>query len=194
MLKIGVTGGMGSGKSTVCGIFSQLGIPVYSADERAKILMTENRELVKKISTLFGSEAYTAKGELNRTFIASRAFSDSTLLTKLNALVHPAVFSDFDTWCAQQKAPYVIKEAALLFESGSFRGLDFIITVSAPRELRIQRSMRRDGSKRSQVLARMKKQWTEQQRKASADFILINDEKTPLIPQVMELHRKFTAE
>ena len=191
MLKIGVTGGIGSGKSTVCRIFSQLGVPVYSADDRAKQLMTEDEDLVERIEGLFGPDAYLANGILNREHISDRAFHDATLLGKLNALVHPAVFRDFDTWLEQQTAPYIIKEAALLFESGSFRDLDFIVTVSAPRELRITRCMQRDGNTRKQVLARMDKQWTEKQRNDAADFIIKNDEKSALIPQVMELHAKF---
>lgn len=191
MLKIGITGGIGSGKSTVCRIFSQLGIPVYSADDRAKQLMTEDEDLVERVEALFGPDAYLANGILNREHISDRAFHDATLLGKLNALVHPAVFRDFDSWCEQQNSPYILKEAALLFESGSFRDLDYVITVSAPRDLRITRCMTRDSTTRAQVLARMDKQWTEKQRNDAADFIIKNDEKVPLIPQVMELHGKF---
>ncbi|MDX5319857.1 MAG: dephospho-CoA kinase, partial [Bacteroidota bacterium] len=180
MLKIGITGGIGSGKSTVCEIFKQLNIPVYSADDRAKRLMVENQELVHAIKNLFGEEAYDANGALNRSYIAERAFSDASLLEKLNQLVHPAVAKDFLNWAQEQSAPYVIKEAALMFESGSFRDLDYVVTVSAPKALRIRRTMQRDGSSKAQVEARMNKQWTEAMRKASADFIIRNDEEHAL--------------
>ncbi|MBI1222026.1 MAG: dephospho-CoA kinase [Bacteroidetes bacterium] len=191
MLKIGVTGGIGSGKTTVCKIFQELGIPVYSADDAAKRLMVESGPLVERICELFGKSAYLPNGQLNRPYIASCAFQDKTLLEKLNQAVHPAVFQDFHDWAERQNSPYVIKEAALMFESGSFRDLDYVINVSAPRALRLRRSMERDGSTRKQVEDRMKNQWTENMRKAAADFIIRNDEEHPLIPQVMELHKKF---
>lgn len=191
MLKIGVTGGIGSGKSTVCSIFKELGIPVYSADDAAKRLMVEDPELTQQIRRLFGDDAYLSDGSLNRKHIADLAFTDASLLTQLNQAVHPAVFRDFHHWSDTQKSPYVIKEAALMFESGSFRDLDFVVTVSAPRVLRLKRTMQRDGATKAQVEARMKKQWTENMRKSAADFIIKNDEEHPLIPQVMELHQKF---
>jgi len=190
MLKIGITGGIGSGKSTVCRIFSQMGIPIYSADNRAKQLMNENQTLITAIKQLFGEEAYH-EAKLNRAYISERAFSNPALLEQLNALVHPAVAKDFLDWAIQQKTPYVVKEAALMYESGSFRDLDYVITVSAPKELRILRTMQRDGMSREQVLARMKRQWSEKQRNEAADFIIKNDGNHALIPQVLELHRKF---
>lgn len=190
MLKLGITGGIGSGKSTVCEIFRSLGIPVYSADDRAKALMTEDSELVKAVKTLFGSDAYLSDGSLNRGYIASIVFQDAQKLESLNALVHPAVFRDFARWSAEQKSPYVIKEAALMFESGSFRDLDYVATVSAPQKLRIERSMKRDNTNAEAIKARMKKQWSERQRLEAADFVLKNDGEHPLIPQVLELHQK----
>jgi dephospho-CoA kinase len=190
MLKIGITGGIGSGKSTVARIFEGLGIPVYYADSKAKEMMSENGVLAGQIKGLFGEEAYL-KGELNRSYIASKAFGNQELLERLNALVHPAVFKDFDDWCEKQKSAYVLKEAALLFESGSYRSLDYVIVVSAPRSLRIERTMQRDGVEKAAVLARMRKQLSEKERLSGADFVILNNGKKPLIPQVLELHRKF---
>lgn len=190
MLKLGITGGIGSGKSTVCEIFKSLGIPVYSADDRAKTLMTEDEELILSVKALFGEEAYLSDGSLNRSYIASIVFNDAEKLESLNALVHPAVFRDFARWSAEQNSPYVIKEAALMFESGSFRDLDYVATVSAPQKLRVERSMKRDNTSAEAIKARMKKQWSEKQRLEAADFVLKNDGEHPLIPQVLELHQK----
>ncbi len=190
MLKLGITGGIGSGKSTVCEIFKSLGIPVYSADDRAKALMTEDEELIRSVKALFGDEAYLPDGSLNRSYIASIVFNNAQKLELLNALVHPAVFRDFARWSAEQSSPYVIKEAALLFESGSFRDLDYVATVSAPQKLRVERSMKRDKASAEAIKARMKKQWSEKQRLEAADFVLKNDGEHPLIPQVLELHQK----
>ncbi len=193
MLRIGITGGIGSGKTTVCSIFQELGIPVYSADDRAKALMSENEVIRSGITELFGQEAYS-DGQLNRQHIAQIAFSDPEKLTALNQLVHPAVIEDFRTWSLQEEAkgtPYVIKEAALMFESGSYKDLDAVITVSAPEELRIQRTMDRDGSTREAVLGRLNKQWNEDQRLNKADLVIYNDGEQALIPQVMKLHNRF---
>lgn len=194
MLRIGITGGIGSGKTTVCKIFAQFGIPVYSADDQAKRLMVGDDTLVEEIERLFGIQAYTDDGLLNTRHISEMAFKDASLLQKLNALVHPAVSNDFREWSLRQTSPYVIKEAALMYESGSYRELDYVVTVSAPKKLRIKRSMERDGTTREQVLARLKKQWSENQRNEAADFIIKNDGYHPLIPQVQELHQRFLAE
>lgn len=193
MIKLGITGGIGSGKSTVCEIFKSMGIPVYSADDRAKRLMSEDAKLINEIKSLFGEEAYSDAGELNRPFIASLVFNNEEKLKALNALVHPAVFRDFRDWASKQNAPYVIKEAALMFESESYKDLDLVATVSAPVELRIQRCIERDKSTREEVLARMNKQWSEEQRTEAADFIIMNDGTTALIPQVMKLHHQLTS-
>lgn len=184
---------MGSGKTTVCQIFAQLGIPIYFADAEAKRLMVENDELVESIERLFGIQAYTDDGLLNTRHVSEMAFKDASLLQKLNALVHPAVSNDFREWSLKQTSTYVIKEAALMYESGSFREMDYVVTVSAPKELRIKRSIHRDDSSREQVVARMKKQWSEKKRNESADFIIKNDGNHALIPQVQELHEKFIA-
>lgn len=188
-LKIGITGGIGSGKTTVCKIFETLGIPVYYADERAKWLMTNDATLVKEIKGLFGESAYE-NGQLNRAFIAQIAFNDPEKLNQLNALVHPAVQRDGNAWQeAQPNVPYTIKEAALLFESGSYLYLNKIIVVTAPLDVRIQRVIHRDHTNRAAVEARIAKQMPEEEKVKRADFIIVNDGATALIPQVLNIHQ-----
>lgn len=191
MQHLGITGGIGSGKTTVCKIFETLGIPVYYADERAKYLMSHDPKLIAGITELFGQEAFLEPQVLNRAHIAQIAFNDKEKLNQLNALVHPAVAQDGLNWqAAQQNVPYTLKEAALLFESGSYRTLDKIIVVAAPLELRIQRVMARDGAKREEVEARISKQMPEEVKVSLADFIVNNDGVNALIPQVMAIHAK----
>jgi dephospho-CoA kinase len=191
MLKIGITGCMGSGKSTVARVFAQLGVPVYDADSRAKELMIKSPGLVAGIQELFGIEAYDADGLLNRSHISARAFQDKSLLDHLNALVHPAVFKDFEDWCASQENAYILKEAALMFESDSYKQLDKVIVVTCPEELRIQRAMKRDGLSRDAVHARMKNQMSEEEKLARAHYEIRNDEEHLVIPRVLELHKIF---
>ena len=191
MLKIGITGGIGSGKSTVCRIFEILGIPVFYADDVAKNLMTEDEELKKGIIAHFGSESYLPDGGLNRTHLAGIVFNNDQELEKLNALVHPAVFRAFDAWAAQQNAPYVIKEAALLFESGSHQMCDQTILVTAPDDLKMKRIMKRDGLSKTEVQARMAKQMSDEDKKPLASLVLNNNEKELLIPQILQLHQQF---
>lgn len=191
MLKIGVTGNIGSGKSQICRIFELLGIPVYYADEKAKELMINNKDLVNSIKTLIGSGAYLSDGGLDRAYISERVFIDKGLLEKLNALVHPAVAIDFKTWCLAQKSLYVIKEAALLFESGSYKDLDEIVMVTAPEKLRIQRVIGRDRMTEHQVLLRIRNQLDENLKIEKADYIIQNDGDTFLVRQILKLHRLF---
>ncbi len=194
MLKVGITGGMGSGKTTVCKIFEALGIPVYYADDRAKWLMVHQPDVRRAILELFGPEAYRNE-QLNREHIAKLAFGDPDKLKQLNAIVHPAVFKDGKEWQESQKnVPYTLKEAALIFESGSYKTLDKVITVFAPRELRIQRIMRRDNSKRSDIEARMDKQMPEEEKIEKADFVIYNDGEQSLIRQVLYIHEQLTQE
>ncbi len=193
MYKVGITGGIGSGKTTVCRLFAQLGIPVYPADERAKALMTEDPQLTEAIRQLLGEETYSEQGELNRTYIASRVFNNAGLLEKLNSLVHPAVFRDFDHWATRQSGPYVIKEAALMFESGSYLDLDAVINVCAPEEIRLQRAIQRDNASEEQIRGRMSRQLSEEERVQRADYLIQNSGNELLIPQVMELHQIFLA-
>lgn len=193
MKKIGLTGGIGSGKSTVARIFEVMGIPVYYADDRAKQLMVQDPELKAGIVALFGKEAYRG-GELDRAHIANLAFTDPSLLKKLEALVHPAVLADGERWHeAQQGVPYTIKEAALLFESGSYQALDEIIVVTAPLEVRIERVMKRDQTSRDSVEARIARQLPEEEKAARADFVIVNDGSRSLIRQVWEIHRQLCS-
>lgn len=191
-MKIGVTGGIGSGKSTVCQIFEHLNVPVYDADIRAKALMQDNPELKKQIRKTFGWDTYDEKDQLNRSYLAKVVFNDAKKLSTLNSLVHPAVFEDYRQWVAQQQDyPYSIKEAALMFETDSFKELDKIIVVTAPINTRLERVVQRDNVKNDDVLKRMENQMSDRERIAKADFIIKNDGKSSLINQVLQLHNHF---
>ncbi|MGB4774517.1 MAG: dephospho-CoA kinase [Daejeonella sp.] len=193
MLKIGITGGIGSGKTTVCKVFELLGIPVFYADAVAKQLMN-TAELKADIIHAFGNQSYSATGELNRKYIAGRVFKDEKALMQLNSLVHPAVFKAFDTWVNyQQNTPYVLKEAALLFESDSYKMCNYSVLVKAPLEIKIKRIMQRDQITEAEVKLRMARQLTDEQKEPLADFIVINDEQQLLIPQILALHQKFLS-
>lgn len=195
MIHVGITGGIGTGKTTVCRIFEQLGIPVYYADERAKWLMEHDPKLIAALRQLLGNDAYTPSGLLNRSYIARQVFSDPEKLAALNALTHPAVALDALEWQAlPHRAPYTLREAALLFESGSYLSLDKIIVVSAPDELRIQRVMARDQCDRQAVLDRMARQMPQAEKEARADFIIRNDGVSLLIPQVLAIHRQLSGQ
>ncbi len=191
-LKIGVTGGIGSGKSTVCKIFAQLGIPVYYADDAAKWLMQNDTALINSIQQLFGKDIYTKEQQLNRPKLAQIVFNDPTALKELEKLVHPAVHRHSKQWFEQQKnVPYTLKEAALIFESGSYKQLDAVITVFAPEALRIQRIQKRDKANVQQIKARMKQQLSDEEKIKLADYVIYNDEEKMLIPQVLHLHNTF---
>lgn len=190
VLKIGLTGGIGSGKSIVAKIFSILGIPVFYADVAARNVMHEDAVLTQKIKQTFGEAAYE-NDVLNRKYIADIVFNNPFKLEQLNAIVHPATIAAAQQWMLQQTAPYVIKEAALFFESGSAEGLDYIIGVYAPQHIRLQRVMQRDNVTREDVLTRMSKQINEEMKMRLCDFVIVNDEQTLVIPQVLKLHEKF---
>ena len=195
ILKVGITGGIGSGKSTVCRIFETLGIPVYYADDRAKKLMTEDEQVTTAVKTLFGPEAYLPTGALNRELIGKIVFSDSAKLRQLNSIVHPAVHRDGIEWHEKQAGvPYTLKEAALIFESGSYAFLDRIITVFAPESLRLERVMARDQASAASIKARMDKQMPEEQKVSRSDFVIYNNESQLLIPQVLAIHRALLQE
>ena len=192
MRQVGVTGAMGSGKSTVCKIFVVLGIPVYYADDRAKSLMNRHEPLRRAIQSKFGDQSYDVSGKLDTQYMAHKVFDDTEALEQLNALVHPHVFADYKQWSEQQgPTPYIVKEAALLYESGSFKTLDQMIVVDAPLELCISRIMARDDIPREAILARMKRQDDPASKVARADHVIHNDNETPLIPQVLALHERF---
>lgn len=189
MLKVGITGGIGSGKSTVAKVFEVLGIPVYYADDAAKRMMNEDEELKQMIKQQFGAGVYTNE-KLDRKKLADIVFSSPEKINQLNALVHPATIKDAERWMQQQITPYSIKEAALIFESGAQQHLDYVIGVTAPAPLRIQRTMQRDGITRDEVIARMDKQMDETIKIKLCNFVLKNDEQEMLLPQVLALHEK----
>jgi len=192
VLRVGLTGGIGSGKTTVAGIFQVLGIPVYYADDAAKKLMNEDAALKEKIIQHFGNDAYK-DGMLNRSYIGKLVFEDKKKLAILNSLVHPVTIRDGNEWMQQQTTPYAIKEAALIFESGSQHGLDYVIGVYAPESLRISRTVKRDDIKSDAVSMRMKNQMNEDEKMKLCDFIIYNDEMQPVLPQVLTLHQQLRA-
>ncbi len=174
MITIGLTGGIGSGKTTIAQWFQEKGIPVYNSDFEAKKLMNENEDLIQQLIELFGDETYK-NGEYNRSYVASKVFNDKELLNQLNAIVHPAVFKHFDEWLDNQNSSFVVKEAAILFESGSYKDCDYIISVIADEEIRIKRVAKRDQLNEDQIRDRMKSQWTDEQRIEKSDFIIENN-------------------
>lgn len=193
-LQVGITGGIGSGKSLVSRIFNTLGVPVYDADSRAKMVMTSDKILNSQIKKEFGENAYDAEGNLDRSYLSKQAFGAPDRLEKLNQLVHPRVALDYAAWWRDQAAaPYTLKEAALLFEADSAKSLDKIIVVSAPLELRIQRVLKRDAHRSEEDVRKIiSNQLPEEEKVKRADVVIINDEIQPLLQQVLELHRKFT--
>jgi len=195
MISVGITGGIGSGKTTVCRLFKTLGVAVYYADDRAKQIMVEDAELVGQLKAAFGEDIYRSTGELNRPLLAERVFHNPDALKKLNELVHPAVFRDAAAWMERHRAmPYTIREAALLFESGSYLLVDEIVMVWAPEALRLQRAMARDGLSESDVRARMERQWSEDEKRKRSQHVIVNDGEHLLIPQVLALHQRWMAQ
>lgn len=190
MLTIGLTGGIGSGKSTVAKIFEILGIPVFNADIEAKKLMEENLVIRAAVQAEFGQDTY-AGGKLNRGMLSAKVFSNPYLLEKLNAIVHPITIAYAATWATRQSSPYVIKEAALIFEAGSGSNLQYVVGVYAPKALRIHRVMQRDLYTREQVMVRMNRQINEELKMKLCDYVLVNNEQELLTPQVLQLHETF---
>ena len=197
MLRIGITGGIGSGKSIASRLFHALGVPIYDADSRARWLMENDAELRQQLTVVFGPDTYDVAGRLNRPVLAGTVFRDPALLARLNALVHPHVGSDFEQWASTQQHAghaYVLKEAALLFEANSHKQLDRIITVFAPLAVRQARVLKRDPHRSpADILAIMDKQLSEEEKMQRADHVLINDDAQPLLPQVLALHTAFSA-
>lgn len=189
MIKAGITGGIGSGKTTVCRIFEILGVPVYYADDKAKNILDSNSEVLNKVVEIFGSAILEDKKRIDRKKLAEIVFNDKEKLDLLNKIVHPAVARDFEDWCDEKRNyPYVLKEAAILFESGSYKSIDRIITVTAPVELRIQRVINRDSISREEVTSRMSRQMSDEEKISLSSFVIINDEQQLVIPQVLEIH------
>lgn len=191
-LRIGLTGGIGSGKSTVARMFEILNIPVFYADAVAKEVMNSDAVLQQQLKEAFGENTYI-DNILNRPHLASIVFNNAEQLERLNALVHPATIAAAERWFVQQSTPYVIKEAALLFETGSVAELDYVIGVSSPQHMRILRTMQRDNISREQVIARMDKQVDESIKMKLCDFVVMNDEQQMLLPQVLKLHEELLA-
>lgn len=187
MFKAGITGGIGSGKSVVCQVFETLGIPVFYADKAARYLMENDAVIIDSIKMLFGTDIYQA-GRLNRERVSAIVFQKPGILEELNAIVHPATIRYGQQWMECQSAPYVLKEAAIFFESGSDAGMDYMIGVSAPQALRILRTMKRDNITQEKVLERMSNQMDEDEKMRRCDAVIINDDITPVIPQVIHLH------
>ncbi len=189
MLKIGLTGGLGSGKTTVAHIFEVLGIPVYYADAASKRLMNDDEKVKAAVQNAFGKEVYP-EGKLDRKYLAEIVFKDEKKLELLNSIVHPATLLGADEWMKKQTSQYAIKEAALIFESGANQYLDYVIGVKAPLHLRLQRAMKRDNISHEEAMARINKQINEEIKMRLCDFIIINDEQQMVIPQVLALHQK----
>lgn len=188
-LRVGLTGGIGSGKTVIAGVFEALGIPVYYADQQAKRIMNEDDRIRIRLTTEFGANAYL-NNQLNRSYIASIVFNDKLKLELLNSIVHPVTLQDSDAWMQVQRTPYAIKEAALIFESGANNYLDYIVGVYAPVQLRIQRVTARDTVDSQQVCRRIKSQMSEEDKMKLCDHVIVNDEQQPVMEQVLSLHRK----
>lgn len=193
MKKVGITGGIGSGKTTICKIFEILGIPIYYADNRAKQIIVENEVVKAKIIETFGQASYLEDGSYNRTYIADIVFADKEKLQQLNQIVHPAMYQDGEDWHrAQKEVPYTLKEAAILFESKGHLQMDKSILVVAPEDIRIARVMKRDKTTQKAVKARIDKQMPDAEKIKLADYIILNDGKAPLVPQILKIHDKLS--
>ena len=189
MILVGLTGGIGSGKTTVAKQFEALGIPVYIADEEAKKLMNQSKVIKRKLIELLGSDAYK-NDELNRPFIAKIIFSDKAILQKMNAIIHPRVATHFNKWMLKQTAPYVIKEAAILFENDGYKLCNFVITVVAPKELRFKRLLKRDSTTKDKIEAIIKNQWSDEQKIKLSHFVVNNIDLEDTKKQVVEVHNQ----
>ncbi|MCK5775222.1 MAG: dephospho-CoA kinase [Bacteroidales bacterium] len=192
MIKLGLTGGIGSGKTTVAKIFQELSVPVYFADiEAKKFLFLEEVKL--SLKSLFGSSVLNDSNEIDKAILASIVFTDANELAKLNALIHPLLEIDFEKWASEQHASYIVKEAAILFEAGFDTSVDKIITVSAPENQRIVRVMARDHVSKQQVMDRITKQWTDKQREEKSDYIIKNADEDMILNQILEIHTNFIS-
>lgn len=189
MIIVGLTGGIGSGKTTVAKMFKKLGVPVYIADKEAKKLMRNSKLIQRKLKALFGPDAYL-DNELNKSFISDRIFNDKALLEKMNGIVHPKVARHFEKWVAKQNASYVIKEAAILFETGGYKQCDFVITVTAPKSVKMERLMQRDNTSPEKIETIMNNQWTDDKRLKITDFSIKNIKLEETRSQVLDIHQQ----
>ncbi|HCY42177.1 MAG TPA: dephospho-CoA kinase [Prolixibacteraceae bacterium] len=190
MIKVGITGGIGSGKSTACRVFSILGIPVFIADLAAKQLMNTSSEIRDQLIRVFGKEVYLPDRTIDRKYLAGIVFNDPSLLARLNSIVHPVVRKAFDDWCSTKQAPYVLHEAAILFESGFYKNMDKTITVATKLEERIKRVTKRDHLSEELVMQRIKNQMSDAEKIKLADFVICNNEDELIIPQIIEIDKK----
>lgn len=191
MIKVGITGGIGSGKTTVCRIFEHFGVAVYYADERSKDLIQTDIKLIRNIKKTFGSDLYDSNNVLDKAALATIVFHDDEKLKKLNSIVHPSVLSDFNIWCSQhQHQAYIIKESALLFETNAQANLDILITVFAPLEIRIKRIQERDPITQEEIMSRIKSQMPDNEKMSRSDYVIFNDLKHSLVKQVSVLHKE----
>lgn len=189
-ITIGITGGIGSGKSTVCKVFKLLGVPVFEADLVAKNLINSNTEIKSKLIHLFGSDIYSVNGRIDRKKLANIIFSNDIQLAKINAIIHPVVRKEFQKWVAKQKTEYVIHEAAILFETGLYKIMDFTILVSAPKIERVKRVMQRDNISKEKVLERMEKQWSDEQKRKLATIEIKNGERDLILPEIIKTDKQ----
>lgn len=188
MLKIGITGGIGGGKTTSCKLFELLGIPVYYSDDASKELLQSNAVVKAHVLDVFGNSILDQQGAVDRKTLAAIVFNDKTELDKLNAIMHPAVALHFEHWIKKQTAPYILKEAAILFESGAYQKVDSVITVVAPLELKINRTIKRDGLLEEDILVRIQNQLSDDEKIKRSEFVIYNDEQQLLIPQILKIH------
>lgn len=193
MIKVGITGGIGSGKSTVCKVFKVMGIPVFEADSVAKQLMNTDPVMREQLIYLFGTSVYQPDLTIDRKFLSEIVFNNPSLLSKLNEIVHPAVQNAFDEWCQLQDSPYILHEAAILFESGFYKMMDKTIAVVTDEEERIERVMKRDKTSTEQVRRRIHNQWSDEQRIKLADFVIGNNDNELIIPQIINIDKKIRA-
>jgi len=190
MIKIGITGGIGSGKTTVCHFFDLLNIPVFTADAEAKRLMITSPDIKNKLKFFLGDDIYFKDQSLDRKKIAKRIFHSSDLLSKINAVVHPAVLKEFEIWCLEKNSPYVLFEAAILFECGLYKKMDINVLITASEKIRINRVVVRDNATEEEVKSKITKQWKEEKKEDYADCIIHNDNRELLIPQLLNLDKK----
>lgn len=191
MYKVGITGGIGSGKSVVSGMLRDRGVAVYTSDSRAKDIMATDEGVRKQLVERFGAEVF-GSGELNRAYLAERVFSSRDELAALNAIVHPAVLADFECWAEAQEGDYVVLESAILFESGLDSRVDAVVAVMAPEELRVERAMQRDGASREDILRRIRNQMSDDQRADNAKYAVVNINRDELVEDVEQLHRRLS--